>query len=522
MKHSRVIILLFFPFLVLMSVRGNAQQSKKDSLMNVFSRSKEDTNKVNTLVALSKEMAKSNIDSSFLFSGKALSLAEKLNFVNGIYKCRKFNGWLYTKNANYDEAINNYAAALEIAGKLKNKKQVAEILLTTGIAYRMQAKFPQALSCYFKALKIEEENKNEQGVARNLINIGVVYRHLSEPLKAEAHYLKALAVSKKINDSNFISLIVGNIGNLYYSRAMKAKDPSIKKPLLDKTLEYYFNALELKTKLNNASEVALTLSNIGSVYHAYAEVVEPEQKKYYFEKTLKYLMDGLHASENLGSKSSFAFDYCTIGTVLMNYGNLDLNNRKTYHEKAEKYLNTALKLSTASGERETIMETRNSLFQIDSARNNWASAFIHYSKYIAARDSINNEENTKKETQLEMQFEFDKKQAADSVKVVEEKKVAAAVLRAEKNKSYSLYGGLGIVLIFSGFLFNRFRVIQKQKKVIEDQKVIVEEQKTIVEEKQKEIVDSIRYAKRIQLAMMASEKNIDKILNKMMSKDGKN
>jgi hypothetical protein len=46
------------------------------------------------------------------------------------------------------------------------------------------------------------------------------------------------------------------------------------------------------------------------------------------------------------------------------------------------------------------------------------------------------------------------------------------------------------------------------------------EQKELVEEKQKEILDSIRYAKRIQDALITSEKTIEKSLNRLMnSKD---
>ena len=64
-------------------------------------------------------------------------------------------------------------------------------------------------------------------------------------------------------------------------------------------------------------------------------------------------------------------------------------------------------------------------------------------------------------------------------------------------------------------MFNRWKVTQKQKEIIESQKSQVESQKKIVEEKQMEILDSIRYAKRIQQAQLPSEKFISKILKKI-------
>ena len=118
-----------------------------------------------------------------------------------------------------------------------------------------------------------------------------------------------------------------------------------------------------------------------------------------------------------------------------------------------------------------------------------------------------------------MQYDFDKQQAADSVKVAEGKKVAAAELKSEVNKRYSLYGGLFLVLVFAIFILNRFRVTKKQKIIIESQKEIVEEQKKIVEEKNKDITDSIYYARRIQRALLPTEKYIERTLGRIKNKE---
>ncbi len=68
------------------------------------------------------------------------------------------------------------------------------------------------------------------------------------------------------------------------------------------------------------------------------------------------------------------------------------------------------------------------------------------------------------------------------------------------------------------FPVNRFRVTHRQKKVIEAQKKEVEDQKEVVEEKQKEILDSIHYAKRIQTALMPNEKYIDRNIRALQRK----
>ncbi len=57
------------------------------------------------------------------------------------------------------------------------------------------------------------------------------------------------------------------------------------------------------------------------------------------------------------------------------------------------------------------------------------------------------------------------------------------------------------MVIFASFVFRSLKTTRKQKLIIED--------------KQKEILDSIRYAKRIQTALMSNEKYIENNLNRL-------
>lgn len=70
---------------------------------------------------------------------------------------------------------------------------------------------------------------------------------------------------------------------------------------------------------------------------------------------------------------------------------------------------------------------------------------------------------------------------------------------------WSVCGILLLVLSFAVFAYRNF--LQKKKANIE-----ITIQKEIIETKQKEILDSIHYAKRIQSALITSEKYIDRVL----------
>jgi serine phosphatase RsbU (regulator of sigma subunit) len=74
---------------------------------------------------------------------------------------------------------------------------------------------------------------------------------------------------------------------------------------------------------------------------------------------------------------------------------------------------------------------------------------------------------------------------------------------------YVVIGGLGLVVVFAGFMVNRFRVTNKQKQIIELKEKQTQQQKHIIEEKHREITDSINYAERIQRSFLATKELLD-------------
>ncbi|MBK6983618.1 MAG: hypothetical protein IPH32_02110 [Bacteroidetes bacterium] len=192
--------------------------------------------------------------------------------------------------------------------------------------------------------------------------------------------------------------------------------------------------------------------------------------------------------------------------------------------EAFKYATKSLQISYELGFPWEIKNAVATLKRIYQKQNKFKEALEMYELEIQMRDSINNTETKKASIKKQFQYEYEKKAAADSVKHAEEQKVKNALLTAqqaqlkqEKTQRLALYGGLALVIVFLGFVYNRFRVTQKQKAIIEQQKVLVDEAFTHLEEKNKEVMDSIRYAKRIQTALLTSEKYIERKLNELNS-----
>ena len=454
--------LFYITFFVLLSLHGFAQNSKIDSLQNAVEKESLDTNTLITLNELSIEL----------------------------YSVGK-----------YEEALHFAEKAKQTANKLvsKSKNRIVILVLkkalarthnTIGNIYSDQGIYPDALQNYFTSLKIKEEIGDKKGIASAYNNIGIVYKTQGNYTDALNSYKASLKIKERLGDKQGIASSYNNIGNIYHIQGDFAK-----------ALENYSNSLQLFKEIDFKPGITSLYNNIGGVYFNQAEE-EPNKTK----KNLLFsnARDNYNASLALFEAIS---DKRGVVASLINIGTIELKQKNI--AKAKEYSNRAFSLSKYDERGEILKDVYNLLAQIETSVGNYKLAFDYYKVFIQLRDSIFNEENTKKTVQMQMQFGFDKKMAADSIanaKAQELKEVEIAKQRAEikikKNQQYALFGGLFLVLVFAGFMYNRFTVTRKQKQIIELQKHEVEQQKEIVEEKNKEITDSIQYAKRIQNAIL--------------------
>jgi serine phosphatase RsbU (regulator of sigma subunit) len=132
------------------------------------------------------------------------------------------------------------------------------------------------------------------------------------------------------------------------------------------------------------------------------------------------------------------------------------------------------------------------------------------------RDSVNNIETQKAAIKQQTKYEYDKQKAIikkeHELQLTQKEDQAAADRQQQRIIIASISIILLLVMVFSGFLFNRFKLTQRQKNIIEAKEKETLLQKHIIEEKHKEITDSINYAERIQYSFLATKDFLDKHL----------
>lgn len=477
-------------------------QDKTDSLLNVLKTERTDTTRILLLNDLAKEFRNFNPDTAIIISKDALKSALSLKYTKGIAVSAHNTGAEYYMEGNYNEALRyfNYALpAWKLVYPPDGGIKKATSLGNMGLVFTEMGNFPKALDCFLHVLETGEKYHDEQLMANTYANLGLVYFNQKNYKNALDYYLKAEKANSTLSGSEDtkiakaskkrLAVTSGNIGNVYYEQGE-----------LSKALGYYKKSLTLREELKLKNLIASTLGNIGVIYSDLARKpgVSVKMKDSLLDASLDHFSRALQITELINDQNGNA-------TNLVNLGNLSID--KMDLAQTQYFLSKGLAEALKIDAKPIIKTAYYSLSRLDSIRGDNKANLEHYKLYIQYNDSLANEENTKKTVQAEMQYEFDKKEAATKLETEKKEAIAMAESKRQRMILWAVSGFGVLILGFALFAYRSF--LQKRKANIE-----ITKQKEIIEEKQKEIVDSIYYARRIQRSLLTSEFYIDRELRK--------
>jgi tetratricopeptide (TPR) repeat protein len=220
-----------------------------------------------------------------------------------------------------------------------------------------------------------------------------------------------------------------------------------------------------------------------------------------YSKAREYFMQSLKLDEEEGNQLGLAMNYSNLGQLSL--------TEKNYAD-AEKYLKKSLAVDSAMGSLPQIKNAHEGLSEIYFQLGDYKRSLEHYKVFSALKDSIYDEEKNKEITRHEMNYEFEKKEA--SMKADEEKRTALADADKKRQNIFTL-----LILLVAIAVAVIAIIVSRSLRITRKQKIIIEEQKELVEEQQRAVLDSIRYAKRIQQSLLPTEKYIDKSLERLRS-----
>jgi tetratricopeptide (TPR) repeat protein len=381
----------------------------------------------------------------------------------------------------YNRGIITLVLSINMAEEINYDLGKAEASVILGNILILEGKFSDALEHFSEGLEIYESLKINNGIAQCNNGLGTINLNQEHYEKALEYYEKALKYGDEITKSD--SYV--NMSQIYLK--MEAYDDAKKNAEI---------AFELGKKNDDLYVEASALDVIGKVV----------SQKGDFKKSTEYFEQALEIKKSLEDNQGIAATMIFLGQNYKNLGNIDT---------AMILIQEAHTIATEIGANEEIRISLGELAKLYAVIGDFQAAFSHQTRFIEINEAISNDQASKKIA--EMEAELQEKIQKDKFALMEKDK-------EHEKKMFRIFIGVGIfiilmIIIAAGFIYNRYQIkkkahtiLEQKNQIIEEQKNVLEEQKNVLEEKNTEILDSITYAKRIQTAILPSDKFFNETL----------
>jgi serine phosphatase RsbU (regulator of sigma subunit) len=396
-------------------------------------------------------------------------------------------------------AIKYAKEAEALFSKSKNKSLYAKTNYLLGVTHYNNTQYKEALAYMLKALSLYEEQKDKAKVANTYNVIALIYQDQTFYAQAQEFHLKCLKMREELKDSGNLGGSYSNIGLNYYNIAKQKREDNYESQNIKDAISHLKKAYDLAVHFDNIQVQANSLGNLSNIMN--------DLMKY--DEALKYAQQALKIYQETE-------DVYQESVSLIDIGSIYLAQKK--HKEAIPYFEKSLQFGIENKDREIQHYCYANLVSCYEKIGDFTKAFKYQKEMIAVKDSLFNSENSKQINDMQVKYDSEKKESENKLLQVENE-LSNKTLKSQQITMYFVIGGLLIAVFFGFFIFKSLKkqrqanfIISKQKNEVEAQRDLINQQKHLVEEHQKEILDSIHYAKRIQNTIIAHKDFIDENL----------
>jgi serine phosphatase RsbU (regulator of sigma subunit)/tetratricopeptide (TPR) repeat protein len=412
----RFVSLLCFALLVAASTL-TAQTNKLDSLQALLKTAKDDTAKVRLLNEVAFEQRGGDPAASRATAESAYALAMRLGDKSGAARAKNQIARAYGAQSSYAESQRAAEEALALARAAGDKRQEAAAYNRMGSVQWRQGNFDAALDFNFKALALAEETGDKAGLANTLFGLGSVYGDMGNHASALEYLRKSLALFQELGDKRSIANTINSIGNIYLQQGK-----------YDSALVYFRRGLGIATELKAKNQMMSSLLNMGESNLRLGRLGEAQAA----------LEEGLPLAYAIEAK-----DWVVFGLHLFS----QLSTARGNYAEAVRYGTQAVALADSLGTRPDKRDAMKALSEAYAGKGDGLKALAIYKDYITLRDSLVNDENTKKAAYREAKYAADKKDK--EILILKKDAENQALVRNSMAGGLALVGALVGVLVFS-------------------------------------------------------------------------
>jgi len=413
------------------------------------------------------------------------------SIINNTYSLDKKIDLLLEKSSKTRYALNTLVyieKAIELAKPSKDPYLLASTYNTLGDYYYFNSNMDLSLQA------LETAKKNVLKIDKPFINwsitvtMGDVNSKKNRIIRAITLYIESIKILDNVNPITLsenqkirlkaLTMVSANqLANLY----LKLED-------FDQAIFYYDKAYDIAiNKINDAESASVILNNKGETFYKikrYGEALKIAKKAKQLKINAK-MPDRLIATSDLNIGLALAAND-SLNSALDSFNSVikyaeDLNNEKLmalglgergvlYYRKnllsqAKSDCFEAKKIADKINEPEVKLVACKCLYNVNQTLGDYKASLKNYEIYTQIKDSIFNEKNIRKTTQLGLQYEFDKKEAEQK-----------AIVDAKTRKHNLLLVCISILLILALLLAFFFRKRLKYRQTISKQEEILKQQ----------------------------------------------
>ena len=210
---------------VLAAFSANGQIEKRDSLLNLLSFAKGDTNKVLLLQKVAGFYENTYQDSAVYYLEASRLLSDSLAYRHGLYKYHERSAVVAFTKGNYPAAMEYSNHALEMVRETGDIRGITAMLVNTAIVYQYMGYYDKQLEYLMEARKLLETVDQTDRLSSIHHNIGNSYYNLHQFRKAIQHFFISLDYYKRIGGNPYSNRIYASLGQNY--AALKYADSAV-------------------------------------------------------------------------------------------------------------------------------------------------------------------------------------------------------------------------------------------------------------------------------------------------------
>ncbi len=428
-------------FIVISLCLGKAlsQNADIDSLKSIVAATREDSSRVNALIALSTKYYRSAPQEALSLSMEARDLAQKLGYKSGLARAYKSIGMAHYFSSNWVDALVDWQQSLTVFEEIGDQNGIANMLNNLGAVHFNQGGDEKAIEYYLRSLRAAEEISDTLRVATALVNIGAVYFNKKETHNlALEYYLKALPLSELLEDQDAIGTTAVNLGEIYLENNK------------DDSALFYFEKGLAAYRQTSTGNVPYALNSIGKVYAKrgeYAQAIRYQTEAY----------DMAQSQDNRLEMAQSLLGLANTYEMQENFGS------------AIASFNQAKVIASEISANYQLKDAFEGLAKNYARVSDYRNAYEYHTRFSGIKDTLYNVEMSKRVEALVLNSEIQKKQGQIDLLEKDQALKESDLKRQKAIRNATALTGL-LLLLMVGGLFNRYKYVRKTNKIIADEK----------------------------------------------------